>query len=87
MSLSQKIKNNSSKKLTYPSILYIFKKIIFVNKIIPTKNLFINLKMFWLPNVKANARFKIEYIRSVTEKFFRIKNFWVFSNIKTGGSR
>ena len=53
----------------------------------PTKNLFINLKIVWLLKVKLSIKFKKEYIRSTNEKFVKIKNFWVFSSINIGGSK
>lgn len=53
----------------------------------PTRNLFINLKISWLLKVKLNIRFKKEYIKSTSEKFLKIKYLGVFSNINAGGNK
>lgn len=60
---------------------------IFVSKITPTKNLFINLNILWELNVNIKIIFIIEYIKNNKEKFLNIKNFEVFISIKTGGSK
>ncbi|WP_156440348.1 hypothetical protein [Leptotrichia sp. oral taxon 847] len=46
-----------------------------------------NLNMLCELNVNTKVIFIIEYIKNNSEKFLNIKNFEVFSSIKTGGSK